>query len=107
MAAGQTGSGPRVGLTVPKAVGKAHERNRIKRRMREIVRAELGLLEGGAVDVILHPRRSTMEAEFPALRREVAEIFARVRRGLAEPAGAEAVRRDRGRPGAKRGGGRR
>ena len=86
--------GPRVGLTVPKAVGKAHERNRIKRRMRAIIRAELGLLEGGAVDVILHPRRSTMDAEFGALEREVAEIFGRVTRALADPAGLAPPRRD-------------
>ncbi len=90
--------GPRVGLTVPKAVGKAHERNRIKRRMRAIIRAELGLLAGGAVDVILHPRRSTMEAEFAVLEREVAEIFGRVTRALADPAAMSAPRRDDRRP---------
>ena len=99
--------GPRIGLTVPKAVGKAHERNRIKRRMREIVRAELGLLGGGAVDVVLHPRRPAMESEFGVLRREVAEIFGRVARALAEPVGAGVSQRDdrrgRGRAGAKPG----
>ncbi len=31
-------TGPRVGLTAGKVLGKAHERNRIKRRMRESLR---------------------------------------------------------------------
>jgi len=67
-------AGARVGLTVPKALGKAVDRNRIKRRMREAVRASLPLLNA-PVDVILHPRRSVMTLEFPLLQREVAQIF--------------------------------
>ena len=66
--------GARIGLTVPKALGKAVDRNRIKRRMREAVRANLGLLDA-PVDVVLHPRRSVMELEFGQLKREVAQIF--------------------------------
>jgi ribonuclease P protein component len=67
-------SGPRIGLTVPKALGKAVDRNRIKRRMREAVRAALPLLTS-AVDVVLHPRRSVIELDFAQLKREVANIF--------------------------------
>jgi ribonuclease P protein component len=66
--------GPRIGLTVPKALGKAVDRNRIKRRMREAVRANLALLTS-PVDVILHPRRSVIEMDFQQLKREVAQIF--------------------------------
>jgi ribonuclease P protein component len=66
--------GPRIGLTVPKVLGKAHERNRIKRRVRECIRRHAGILTY-PVDVILHPRRSTMELEAVALDREVAQIF--------------------------------
>jgi ribonuclease P protein component len=66
--------GVRIGLTVPKALGKAVDRNRIKRRMREAVRAALPLLNA-PVDVILHPRRSVIELEFLQLKREVAQIF--------------------------------
>ncbi len=66
--------GARIGLTVPKALGKAVDRNRIKRRMREAVRAALPLLTA-PVDVILHPRRVVIEMDFPALQREVATIF--------------------------------
>jgi len=66
--------GPRVGLTVPKALGKAVDRNRIKRRLREMVRRNLPLLTA-PVDVILHPRRSVLDAEFAVIQREVAQIF--------------------------------
>jgi ribonuclease P protein component len=67
-------TGPRIGLTVPKALGKAVDRNRIKRRMREAVRANLALVTH-PVDVILHPRRSVIELDFQQLKREVAQIF--------------------------------
>jgi ribonuclease P protein component len=67
-------AGPRIGLTVPKALGKAVDRNRIKRRMRVAVRQALPRLTA-PVDVVLHPRRSVLTAEFAALAKEVATIF--------------------------------
>src|ERR1700761_4325131 len=60
---------PRVGLTVPKAMGNAVERKRIKRRMREAVRSQLALLQT-PVDVVLHPRRSVIDLDFTTLERE-------------------------------------
>jgi ribonuclease P protein component len=69
--------GPRIGLTVPKALGGAVDRNRIKRRMREAVRAALPRITA-PVDVILHPRRSVIDLEFQQLKREVANIFCSV-----------------------------
>jgi ribonuclease P protein component len=66
--------GPRIGLTVPKALGGAVDRNRIKRRLREAVRAALPLISA-PVDVILHPRRSVIDLDFTLLKREVAQIF--------------------------------
>jgi ribonuclease P protein component len=65
---------PRIGLTVGKVMGKAVERNRIKRRMREAVRKNLGALHS-PVDVVLHPKRSVIDLEFAALEREVRLIF--------------------------------
>lgn len=67
--------GPRVGLTVPKALGKAVDRNRIKRRLRELVRNALPLLGALPVDVVLHPKRAVLDADFHVLEREIALIF--------------------------------
>ena len=58
--------GPRIGLTAGKVLGKAHERNRIKRRMREVLRRHIDLLPPGC-DLILHPRRAVLTIEFAKL----------------------------------------
>jgi ribonuclease P protein component len=55
-------------------MGKAVERNRIKRRMRECIRRNAGLIHA-PVDVILHPRRVVIELELAKLEREVAQVF--------------------------------
>jgi ribonuclease P protein component len=68
------GAGPRVGLTAGRVLGKAVERNRIKRRMREAVRRHLPLLTRD-VDVVLHPRRTVLTAQFSGLQTEVSRIF--------------------------------
>jgi ribonuclease P protein component len=70
-----SGVGPRVGLTAGRVLGKAVERNRIKRRMREAVRCNLALLTRD-VDVVLHPRRTVLTADFTTLQGEVSRIFA-------------------------------
>jgi ribonuclease P protein component len=67
--------GPRIGLTAGRVLGKAVERNRIKRRMREAVRLNMALLTRD-VDVVLHPRRTVLTIEFAGLQSEVSRVFA-------------------------------
>jgi ribonuclease P protein component len=76
---------PRIGLTVPKALGKAVDRNRIKRRMREAVRRQLAVLRT-PVDVVLHPRRSVIDLDFAALEREVATVFRAIQKASEQQA---------------------
>lgn len=71
-------AGPRVGLTAGKVLGKAHERNRIKRRMREVLRRHLDLLPPGC-DLIFHPRRVVLTMDFARLEAEVVRILREAR----------------------------
>lgn len=68
-------AGPRVGLTVGKVLGKAVDRNRIKRRLRAAVRQHIGLLDGLDVDIALHPRKVVLDLEWSVLESEVAFVF--------------------------------
>lgn len=72
-------SGPRVGFTVPRALGSAVRRNRIKRRIREAVRVVLGGIAPDW-DIVINPRRSVFDAPFAALEAEVRELVNRCRR---------------------------
>jgi ribonuclease P protein component len=67
-------AGARVGLTAGKVLGKAHERNRIKRRVREALRRHAELLPAGC-DLILHPRRGVLTMEFGKLEAEIVRIL--------------------------------
>src|SRR5437899_12566682 len=70
----------RVGFTVPRTLGGAVVRNRIRRRTREAVRLQLAEL-AQPVDMVINPRRSALRAEFAALQRQVTEAFSAIRQG--------------------------
>ena len=69
------GAGPRVGFTAGRALGGAVVRNRIRRRLREAVRRHLRELRTPA-DVVFHPRKSVLRADFSQLEAEVTRAFA-------------------------------
>jgi len=69
-------SGPRVGLTAGKVLGRATERNRIKRRMREAVRLELESLSP-EWSIVFNPRRKAQNCLFTELQAEVHRLFIR------------------------------
>jgi ribonuclease P protein component len=81
--------GPRVGLTAGKVLGKAHERNRIKRRVREALRRHLDLLPEGC-DLIFHPRRTVLTLEFAKLEAEIVRILEQANAEAAKLAGRPA-----------------
>jgi ribonuclease P protein component len=74
-------AGSRVGLTAGRVLGNAVERNRIKRRMRQAIRQSQMELTA-SVDVILHPRKTVLEAEFSEIERDVLRAFRAVQQTL-------------------------
>ena len=89
MGEGSVPATPRIGLTAGKVLGKAHDRNRIKRRMREALRRHVDLLPAGC-DLIFHPRRVVLTMEFTKLEAEIVRILKQAR--VEEQVRAEAAR---------------
>lgn len=77
--------GPLAGFTVTRGVGPAVVRNRVRRRLREIVREFLPRIRQ-PVMIVTIPRRAAADAEFAELRREW-EKLARRAGILPPPAG--------------------
>jgi len=72
----------RFGFVTSRKVGKAHDRNRIKRRLRAICRAEQDTWATG-VDVIVVVRTGAATATFEQLADELRQLMRRA--GLATP----------------------
>jgi ribonuclease P protein component len=76
-----TASVVQVGITVGRALGGAVDRNRIKRRMRDIVRHNLGTLRemlvarGVSAEVVINPKKAALTADIATLRAEVERGF--------------------------------
>jgi len=64
----------RLGITVPRALGNAVLRNRMKRRLREVFRLHRLALPGGW-DIVVNPRPATAEVPFETLAKELLRIF--------------------------------
>lgn len=70
-------AGPvRVGFTVSRQVGNAVERNRVRRRLREVVRLTAGM--HGGHDYVLIGRRAALAAPFGEMKRELDAALRRI-----------------------------
>jgi ribonuclease P protein component len=77
----QSGEPARIGFTVSKALGNAVQRNRIRRRLREAVRAEWNAAPA-MVDIVINPKRALLSAEFAVIRGEVERGFQQIGKAL-------------------------
>ena len=64
----------RFGLTTPRKLGKAHVRNRMKRRVREILRTSSAAIPTG-FDFVVNPRRSAPKCDIEELRRDLLPLL--------------------------------
>ena len=73
---------PRFGFTVSKKVGTAVERNRVRRRLREIVRRNATLIPQTAHDYVLIGRRAALDMPFDRISAEFLGAMTRVAKTL-------------------------
>ena len=71
----------RVGFTVSKKVGNAVERNRVRRRLREMVRLSTVAPMRVGFDYVLIGRRAALALPFPTLLTDFATALTRVHGG--------------------------
>jgi ribonuclease P protein component len=86
---------PRVGFTVSKKVGNAVERNRIRRRLREVVRQASGDAVRPGHDYVLIGRRAGLSIAFDGLVEDFKSALQRLSEARGKAAGPE-VRRPTG-----------
>jgi len=69
---------PRVGFTVSKKVGGAVERNRVRRRLRELVRVSFAERLQAGTDYVLIGRRAALDLSFDQLIEDFADAVGRL-----------------------------
>jgi ribonuclease P protein component len=74
----------RFGWSIKKALGGAVKRNRMRRRIREIIRLNRQEIAPGW-DIVIHPRSTVATANFSALSEELVKLLPRA------PAGEEST----------------
>lgn len=70
-----------IGFTVTRKLGKAVVRNRIRRRLREAVRAAADALAAGGLDIVIVARGTALSCPFEELVRSLRAVFADPRLG--------------------------
>jgi ribonuclease P protein component len=68
----------RFGISIKKALGGAVVRNRIRRRIREILRRNRTEIPTGW-DIVIHPRSAVAKAAFPPLEAELVRLLRGIR----------------------------
>ena len=79
------GRGKRFGITVTKKIGNAVVRNRMKRRFRELLRAQLPTAGLPDTDHVLIGRDGGVERDFAKMGDELAEALRRAAAGKGDP----------------------
>jgi ribonuclease P protein component len=85
-AAGNRAGRTRCGFVVGKQFGKAHDRNRVKRRVREAVRRQYAQIAPG-YDLVFVVRSGASHASFSQLQQAVAELLQRAGLWVPPPSG--------------------
>jgi ribonuclease P protein component len=75
----------RLGISVPRRVGRAVSRNRVRRRLREIFRRTRAIFGAGTVSVVVNARPSSAGATFQDLSADYAASIARGLSRLPKP----------------------
>src|ERR1700712_3299406 len=79
----------RLGFTVSKKVGNAVERNRVRRRLREVVRHASGEAARPGHDYVLIGRRAGLGAPFDGLLEDFKSALQRLNEGRSKAAGTQ------------------
>jgi len=78
------GPAVRVGFTVSRKVGNAVERNRVRRRLREVARLVIPAQARPDLDYVLVGRQAALKRDFAVLRQDLVEALKRLK-ALATP----------------------
>jgi ribonuclease P protein component len=78
----------RIGFTVSRKVGTAVERNRVRRRLREVVRRAAGRIRPGH-DYVLIGRRAALDLPFERLVESFETALGRIHAGAGGPSGQQ------------------
>ena len=70
------GTRTRVGLSTPRTLGGAVQRNRVRRRLRDLLREQLNATEGG-LDLLLIARSEAGSATYSELREALRSLLER------------------------------
>jgi ribonuclease P protein component len=76
-------SHPRIGVVVPKYRHTVVERNRVKRRIRELARIHV-LPVAGSIDLVIHARNDAYRASFLELQMDLASVVGRLIQAVEE-----------------------